>query len=943
MPKNDAIPPETLVLALQLAEDIDRWDGAPEEASRLRSAVRGITDLGAAAKDPRLGALAMVRNAYARKQPLSLERLSKDEALARRMAPFLGDPDMGTWAFHRPYRIPDREAARWLDLLAPHALVDEPVRQFVEVMFGCRKRSLWVPASRAIAQMALRDQTLRDALAKAWSEVFPAGVPKAWPQPADFVRPQAPSRLILQLGKPAHAMRHVFHSACAWAAANSDPKTLPGFTAEAVARISLPRSASDASVLLLALRELLASPQTRESVIALLPARVREAPADPQCDDALRGFLSIPDSTAEDVRQAARHTLVAPRWLESAGVKEKTDALRSFVATAQWFKSREDEAACAQMLTNAGAARPALLLALEGILPDGHTRPLHAALPRLQLVFDRYARETERTEATAVALVELLLLLEHSDMAALPWASVLSRAVPGRDARVSGTVAEAARAEVLLMLVGESARDDFSPPACLIRDHDLPTGVALALAPSQNRFVATQVAIAIERSLREAESDAAQVRLLWELLQRNPLTYSFEELHDVLRGVAGPLHDFVRSLVELDRARDEDQKPEGLVGKAIIAYQAGLALLEASPKPHSADCDAARSAIAELLVALETVTRLLGRPSTDTGGIEWRQEYKATLFGADDRAGLAAWMRWLGLQDEGLRDAWSTFDQTLKNAHDAEPAASIALCGELDTAGTALAERLEGLAWPERTMTAQVVGATRAFITSRRILAWASAAESERVASLLGRGDEKSVIAYLKPPDRLAYLPATDIQRMAAFLLGRFRFGDHKTLRQKVKGRVQLRAWQWHWLPLTAGIAAGPFFVLDFGEEFVRQPAGPALYCTLAGTLLLSFVLLSSSLASQSDASSAGSRLKAVWNVLARVLPTVVARVLPLFLVAAALACLSSVAVMSATGRIAGEHLVLRLALWTGLSLFLGMFIGLVLQGRGFSQKHDAS
>src|SRR5262249_29707980 len=140
------------------------------------------------------------------------------------------------------------------------------------------------------------------------------------------------------------------------------------------------------------------------------------------------------------------------------------------------------------------------------------------------------------------------------------WGALVKRA--GSDLTPqTGTAAEVARSDLAVVCSGRnySAR-------VLLGDVRFAEKVVLHLAACQDGFVARQVAVEMERLLREAvqpltseDEDPsepsmreAQATLLWRLLQRNPPSVTFRELYRVLRGSGTVLHAAVRALGEVN-------------------------------------------------------------------------------------------------------------------------------------------------------------------------------------------------------------------------------------------------------------------------------------------------------------------------------------------------------------------------------------------------------
>ena len=187
-------------------------------------------------------------------------------------------------------------------------------------------------------------------------------------------------------------------------------------------------------------------------------------------------------------------------------------------------------------------------------------------------------------------------------------------------------------------------------------------------------------------------------------------------------------------------------------------------------------------------------------------------------------------------------------------------------------------------------------------------------------------------------------LPPDGLRRLGRFFLDHLMFKEAHDLRKRVRERrVMIPAVWAHLTPLLAGVAAGVFFVLDVGTAWneVLLPGHALAYgATLVLSLLLSLVLLAGSIASRIPAAAPGK------GESLRKARRIGGRVLPVWLLSLALAVAVSAATLATldgtTARavaVGEERIALpffhQTLLWGGLGLFLGTFLGLILQGRG--------
>ena len=164
-------------------------------------------------------------------------------------------------------------------------------------------------------------------------------------------------------------------------------------------------------------------------MLAALAARADEAAADEMAEAVLRDLATSlrDDASAAAASAGLASRLRAPRWKTRKHAK-RLDALWSWLETAAWFHARGDAAAIAAMGADAAEAGPALRLKLDGILPDGLSDPVAAVLPRLRAVLSADIFDTTADGERTARLAELLLLLDHPQVAELPWARLVARA-----------------------------------------------------------------------------------------------------------------------------------------------------------------------------------------------------------------------------------------------------------------------------------------------------------------------------------------------------------------------------------------------------------------------------------------------------------------------------------------------------------------------------------
>ncbi len=924
-----------------LLAGIRSWDGTVAAAQPLRDEVRALGQPNSEGADVGGRALLAVASAYRRQKP---DRLRFDPAsevdACRIIGPFLGDPAMGKWSWHDPLTIKDVDAVRWLPLVSAFGPADDPsILKFVFEIFGARRRLLWVPASRALAVLARRGESARSVLSSEWGRCFPSGLPERWPNGAlsdDRRAPESPGMR--------HRMRHVLHAAAAFLSVGGEPQLLPGFEVRALAAMSLPSDDADASVVLLALSELLFAPATRGDVLAFFASRISEVRPDEMAEDVLRliadNLRPVPE--AKEVRDLIEARLKEARWKDRSGEK-RVDALLSWLRTARWFQAAGARAAIGEMRAGAGMAGPALDLVTERILPGGAAGVVDAALPRLRLVFDKDVFATTADEERTVRVVELLELVGHDDLANVPWRPLVARACGSEAAGWAreGAVAAVARADLALILVARGLAAGL-----LLRDQIFGEADILRLATSQDEFVARQVAVQVERLLREElPSGVDQARFLWRLLLQDPPARTFVEIGMILRGRGRAIHAVVEGIGRLDGLRESGASllEQSKAFRDLADHVAGL-MVTGADGPGRAD---AMTKVIKGLRALGNdcvrVAELCCADLNCVGNAEWQLALERLLFGdGSEGGGLSAWCVWRGHPMEDLHSVWVGVVEAAGMVREAGMAVSPAACDEMSHAVAALKDRLCALAWPEGGIAHGMIDLAERWLADRRDRARDCERETSRVKRLICMRDEEALVGLVTPTGRaiLDVLSAESVQQLGRFYLRNLMFRKFSMLRKRVVPRVRLPS-VWSYLsPLLAGVAAGPLFVMDIGSscnELIADGHEAQLWAAIGIGLVLAFWVLSASLTKHFPGPGKGFRNRMGYAGKA------VGRVLPIFAISMGIAgAVSAASVWLLRGTSlcdapdgAALPFFEQVSLWTSLGLFLGVFVGLILQGRG--------
>ncbi|MCB9669571.1 MAG: hypothetical protein H6734_08885 [Alphaproteobacteria bacterium] len=780
-----------------------------------------------------------------------------ERGLRKLLAAYGGQPDTGRllrWLAERPSELPATAALLGDPALGPWPW-DAPLTVGDDdalAALGCLAE-VRIPGSPEVARF-LR-VFFRDRRRGVWTTASRALARQSPHTAAQLWTRTFPAGLDLApTDRPHRLVRHVAHLGFALAALGEAP---PGF-APAEPLAAPPHDDADWSVLIAGAALCLDHPD-------VVPALVRGTARLGAHPLAERALLDVLPLLPHDVRPVVEGRLREERWVDTDGLLAHRDTLR----------------------------------ALGVPTPSAHL-PIREVATRLRDLFDPVLGDLASPRERATELVALLETLRehHPDR---PW-SPLARAAGLQDPK--GAVGEVAADAIGL----QTALSGW-PVQHLLRSARLDEGGWLALASRQEAVVATQVALHVERTLREVNADPERVRVLWRLLQADPPARTFEELlallrADVLPGSVGegPVFDLVRAVAGLDAVRDGGGSLAELAVALEALDHAAVPLLDGGVRPP--------------FVELAALVR-------DDGGASGIVEGLTGLL-APGMGGLLAWNAWIDGRTTPSPEETSAAGRAtreLVRALDELAAAHPQVLPHHVTGLVSAADLVRRLptrfGWPERFAVLRLLARLETEgwdALDRGTTAVGAARALERA---LVKGDEQAVLACVATPEARAALRPQDLTRVQAFLLDGMRWADAARLRAQVADRVDLRAPAVHLLPIFAAVAGGSLLVLDFGDAWLQMAAGglgPRYALTVVLTLGMSFLVLATTIGGRSRC---GSRV-------------LVVRTAPVFLATWLTAAVSSGLVAITLGSVS----LITLPLFASLALFLGVFVGLILQGR---------
>ena len=241
----------------------------------------------------------------------------------------------------------------------------------------------------------------------------------------------------------------------------------------------------------------------------------------------------------------------------------------------------------------------------------------------------------------------------------------------------------------------------------------------------------------------------------------------------------------------------------------------------------------------------------------------------------------------------------------------------------------AIGQELDGSGWPD------VLGARCCL---KELDAWAngrvealqrSDRSSERLSLALAREDEAACLAYLRGGEReeeLRRVAPSTLRRLHAFLLKHWLFSEADEL---AKADKTLPSHHRHLTTMYIGVLSGPFLMADMGTawNWVAAPGHTGEFLTTTGFALLGSVAVVLGSASRVlSGHGFGQSLR---------------RIVPTWGTSLALSLATSlIALYTLKGGSAVEKLPESIfdwrsvCLWTSMSMFFGVFLGVLSQGR---------
>jgi len=888
--------------------------------------------------------------------------------------------------------------------LLSHAPPRPDIVAFVACAFTARQRDVWLPASRAAASLACRSSDVHDEVARAWQSIDlrrEPPVPLAqddvaarWCGYSPHQRKHA-QRHFLHLRGALAARGRALPGDTPEALMRSFVKE-PEEHNRAVAMHGLAEIVRSGAI----------GVSWRPSIEAFLKKGIKEN-AGYQQHEGLRDLATSLEGAPELQHAVARLALRPPRVGPGVGVDKSVEAALAVVESARAFETLAcylGEAGSELRRTDIGEALsqwdPSLLTRIANNDAESTADPAGDLVERLACCTGPMLRTMPPARAVR-CLAELILLFGTEENAELRWSDLVARAgippVPGFGP--DDVVADVAAADLAIRMV-ELGRGEIRR----LLHHHRPTRrsatvllrEALGGTPGSNgrrtknrvnSFFKDQSAVAAAQLLYEPVQAggldmAEKVRLLWELLELDPPADYWEEVASILRGRDTLFHKLVAAIAELDASRPVPQSQQDEKGHARPFTewdqyeQARVSLQKAGKALTALGVNALEDAMSR--VPDRSWPSLPAGPRGPSwNDIEsWRTRLGSLIEPAvavSDRGSVVAWVTWLRASEE-QESSEALLGSEVATAHE-EVHRTLCLLEErgkgdrlratdVERAGASVkclagALRTLRIAWPPQCLVD---------VPLVQLESWCSALArklrqiEEREADLMHAvsvGDERAVLGlFQRGADRdssiTSLVSAHALKVAHEFLLGQMLYSDATRVRRLIledRPQSRISSVLVHFAPLWSGVLGGGFFTLSLAKTWndIAKGGGLAYYAVVVGALLGALAFLMYDLRKRIVA--APSEGVAVWWKVA-------ARVAPAFGAATALAmietalllwvCTGTESVMTGTDPTFRAELTTAAgwrvaALWSAISLFGGIFVGLVAQGRGaVDERQDA-
>lgn len=975
---------------------LDGWDGSGEGASRIRAALRTLPPLrGKPASEAVRRVAQLVRLVGKSGAALVAQWPTLDPVTQSWAGVLLDDPSLLPWVFAprgadaqaapvsrrgpvdegnsagargvpRPRRS-DGEDLTWAPTLLAlcWAPPTEPIVTFVREAFHARVRSTWIPASCALAALASRSPSLHEELAAA-NERLSAG---AHPDPLverwfgdDPLRRK-------------HVRRHFIHLRCALAGRGVP---LPGLDAEVLLAAPLPEDPFDQSAALHGFAELATRPLGEAPWIAAITALSRtlmhKGTPGYQHHMGLRALVRALTAYPR-ARQLVVDAMLSPGLLARHGGRLGPAAdLGCSAALSLAFVVAHAPEAVPDVDAAVAALAPfdvAASLALGRGLPAVARVDADAVIERLRLCRSSVVALRDPLWLAA-RVAELVLLLEAPATRDLPWGALLEEAglpdVWHLGGTPDATAGRVGRADLAVRLTSAGV----GGLRWLLHDHQVTAATVHAVlakgceradaGDDGDKFLIDQAAIGLASLLEGLPQNAEvlvpdvvqSVRLLWALLRLDPPDSFWEEAESVLPWSGTRMHVLLGAMRALDAARVRGG-PGGTEG-AWVRLRARLhAVADALAMMGAVDLGEAIQTIPETRPTLPDVT---AHPATWARVSDWAWDLERLLgVSPDKEPGLLGWAAALGGDTADARAAGRDIVSRLRVVV-ARGEADRLDAGELESMREELprffaALRSAGLAWPEMALFETMVGDLDGWATSVRDSVMVRRNADKDLERALASLDEAALCAVLGVGD-----PSTNDNRSAdalraasprllveahGFLLRQLRFDMAGLLKQRLKKErpeVNAPGMLARFSPLWSGVLGGGMFTLSLAKTWndLAATGGISYVSVVVLALFGGLAFLAFDLRKRVQSPTGGT-----WGLVGR-------RILPVYGVAVVIAALESAGLLVAMGdtdaallsgagagalQLGSDVWFAAVVMWTAMSVFGGIFLGLIAQGRG--------
>jgi hypothetical protein len=840
----------------------------------------------------------------------------------------------GTILLH-PEKCGYEDALTLFDPLAKYANDISLAKNFILHFFMSRKREIWIPAARALVSLSMRDEGTRVAIEENWKKYFPVGLK---------------SDLLKMIQGDAHWKRHIFFAVSLYIAKTGNCHGFNGYNFSllpALGFLSTDEDGSWTSVQLLAYSELWMQPDARDCIRTSLINGVDKLKKSFLVDDSIKALYKAIESSGEKESELIKvlkgKLLVKTFLVEDKDIDYLVESMWSWLSNVVFLSSNMEVDPLEEIRGREEMLSWLIRLNLGALESFTFDEIRNRFIDDLSILLNRDQWVTHGRLFQTQCLLELILISRKTaigEFELAPFLRIASKTKCDSFSRFTWKVIDG-----ILLFLAEHFGNSKVIPRIFFHGINLDLTTICHLSHVPNDMISNHMAVQIETVIREKQCAGDIIKFLWQLLKSDPQPKVYVELLKFI-DKKDTLFDVITSFKEIDALRDRNKDGSFDLKTFIDKYHELIdKLLILIKEDEDSSIEQVRNEslnIKELLLSIDSILIKL-MEYTDQVNIEMILPRLDQLIGGADQPNFIEWMKRVGLGPLDVNKHWLNFILKFKEIQKAVYIDAITHEKFLDSLSL-LGQSLESITWLEMTIIEKFLERFKTFADQLRSHYDESIKSNELVAQLINTNnldrievevnhflDNRLLVktepaSQIKTPVTLLSVPY--IVLLHNFLLNNFMFRMAERFRKddRIKSKKNLPSF-WKFLaPLLFGIMSGPFLILDFGMEWnaiLVKGKEPALLLIVGVSLLVSALFL-------------GSRFFKKINR-----KRFMRMFLVLFLVSFGVSCLVLLSMPGSTARWSSGieiNFFRQALLWGSLSLFFGIFFGMILDNRNMGK-----